>query len=387
MKYLNEKKLKRDPRIRSYSTPGGEKRYRVSFKKTLNGKAVPFEKQGFPSANDAIDWATEALNDALIKRGKPGHNITVQNYYNFWFKKNSDSGYWKQDTIVNYERIFNKWLLPRFGQYRLTDITRDEFQKYITEMQNIDRGHGKIGMATNTLRTIKRTLSALLNDAVASEQLDANRVKGIHIKEGIGERNLKISPEKYQEALQTAQRMLDPMPYAAFMLTTIGLRHGEVLGLKPKYVHQTYIEIRESRTAASPEGTTPKTKSSIRDVPITQTMYNILTQAIYAAKQSKLEHEKSFDDNSFIFLDQEADPLSFGTLNHYFRRIGDAIDFHIFPHMMRHAFATFAIPIAGSTQDVANILGHSDISMTEYYDTGTDGGATDIMQKLEQKYN
>lgn len=387
MKYLNEKKMKRDPRVRSYQTATDGKKYRVTFKKTINGKAYPFEKQGFLSINDAILWANESLNKVMLRHGKTSKNYTVQEYYDFWFEKNSQSGYWQAATKVIYERIFAKWLLPRFGNYKLSDISRDDFQAFITDMQNLDRGHGKIGLATNTLRAIKRTLSALLNDAVASEQLDANRIKGIHIKEGIGERNLKITEVKYKEALQAAYNMLDPMPYAAFMLTTIGLRHGEVLGLKPKYIHKNYIEIREARTATCPEGTTPKTKSSVRDVPITLTMYNILTKAMFASKQSKLEHEKEFTDDSFIFLDQEADPLSFGTLNHYFKRVGKKIDFHIFPHMMRHAFATFAIPIAGSTQDVANILGHSDISMTEYYDTGTDTGATNIMEQLEAKYN
>lgn len=39
---------------------------------------------------------------------------------------------------------------------------------------------------------------------------------------------------------------------------------------------------------------------------------------------------------------------------------GDQIEFHIFPHMMK-----FAMPLSGSSQDVANIMGHSDISMTE----------------------
>lgn len=54
--------------------------------------------------------------------------------------------------------------------------------------------------------------------------------------------------------------------------------------------------------------------------------------------------------------------------------------------MMRHAFATFAIPMADSAKDVANILGHSSVAMTEYYDTGTENGAKSVIERVESKY-
>ncbi|WP_461240784.1 site-specific integrase [Paucilactobacillus sp. N302-9] len=386
MKYVNETKLKKDPRVRRYETTSGDKRYRVTFKKTINHQKLRFEKQGFTKSHDAIRWADDQLKSALVRKGK-STDLNLKQYFDFWHEKNIKNGYWSEDTKVDYERLYDKWLLPKFGNYQLNEITRDEFQNWIDELQKLDRGNGKIGLATNTLRTIRRSLAALLNDAVYSDQLDANRIKNIHIKDGIGERNLKISPEKYKQALQTAHKILDPIQYAGFMLTTIGLRHGEVLGLQPKRIFQDHIEVRVARTSACPQGTTPKTKSSIRDVPITQAMYNILNMAIHELKQRCLENDLLYYDSMFLIVNKDAKPVNFNVLNHYFKRIGNQIEFHIFPHMMRHAFATFAMPLSGSSQDVANIMGHSDVSMTEYYDTGTDSGAKKVVNLVESKYN
>lgn len=386
MKYENEKKLKRDPRVRSYTSPNGDKKYRVTFKKTINGKAIRFEKQGLKTANEATSWAEDELAKALLRHGRE-YNYTLQLYYDFWHEKNVSNGYWKADTQRNYENIFNNYILPRFGEYKLINISRDEFQLFVNDLQSKPRKRSnKIGYSTSTINTIKVSLAALLNDAVYSNHLDVNRVKGIHIKQGQGKRNLKISPEKFKEALDTAQQILEPMPYAAFMLTTIGLRHGEVLGLRFKDIFQDHIEIRISRTQEAPEGTTPKTASSIRDVPITLTIYNILNKAMFVGKQFCYEHDIDWNSDTFLIMSEDAKPLHVTVMNYYFKRVSDKIDFHIFPHMMRHAFATFAIPLADSTKDVSNVLGHSEVSMSEYYDTGTDAGAFKVIQDVENRF-
>lgn len=94
MKYENEKKLKRDSRIRSYSTKTGLKKYRVSFKKTISGNVVRFEKQGLKTANEATIWADSALTKSLLSHGRK-YNYTLQLYYDMWIEKNVKNGYWK----------------------------------------------------------------------------------------------------------------------------------------------------------------------------------------------------------------------------------------------------------------------------------------------------
>lgn len=57
---------------------------------------------------------------------------------------------------------------------------------------------------------------------------------------------------------------------------------------------------------------------------------------------------------------------------------------HIFPHMMRHAFATFSIPNAEDPVDVMKIMGHSDMRMTRFYDNGTKDGQSKIVSMMDK---
>ncbi|HIW72675.1 MAG TPA: tyrosine-type recombinase/integrase [Candidatus Levilactobacillus faecigallinarum] len=57
---------------------------------------------------------------------------------------------------------------------------------------------------------------------------------------------------------------------------------------------------------------------------------------------------------------------------------------HIFPHMMRHAFATFSLPNAKDPIDVMKIMGHTDVRMTRFYDNGTKDGQTNIINMMDK---
>lgn len=80
------------------------------------------------------------------------------------------------------KNTFEHYLLPKFGNYKLSDITRDEFQLYVNYLQNVERPNGLVGYSTATIKTIKANLSAVLNDAVYSNHLDVNRIQRIRIK-------------------------------------------------------------------------------------------------------------------------------------------------------------------------------------------------------------
>lgn len=384
MKYLDEKKLKRDPRVRSYKTKTGDKFYRVSFKRTIVGKATPFEKQGFRTGHEASHWADAALHQAMLRHGKET-NLTVAEYYEQWFNSNVAADNWSPDTIKTYGDKFRLYILPRFGDYKLTDINKIDFQNYINEMQQVERPNGYHGYSSRTLRIIKNYFGLLLDDAVDSELIPSNRIRRTKIKDNIGVRNVDISLEKYNAAIDAAERILSPIELASFYLALFGLRHAEILGMKPKAIEQNSIHIEHTRTMAAPKGKdSTKTVASTREVPITLKMHNILMLAIQAAKTIYLENDKEFTNDSYIIVNQQARPLNYTGLNYFFDKVSAEIDFHIFPHLMRHAFATFASRVAKDPKDVANILGHTDIKMTQKYDNGTDQGKREVIDMMDR---
>ena len=374
MKNLNETKMKSDTRIFKYDTKDGAKRYKAKFGRRIFGKTVSFEKQGFKTQVEAKRWADEALRVANLTKGT-AKNLTVQEYYDRWTTRHLDNGDWEPDTFASYSGIFKRHILPRYSNVKLNDLNRDEFQEYLSSLYTIERPFSrgvKIGYASKTIGTIKRYFSIMLNEAVDDELIPLNRIKRCRVKDtDKHKRNVQITEEKYAEAIVAANEILSPMALAIYYLTLLALRHGEILGLRPESIFLDHIHLDLARTAAAPEGTTLKNQRSYRDVPITPKVHKILQAGIEESRQIYMECGKQLKKDSFIFVNRDARPQGITTMNHYFDLVSDKIGFHVYPHMMRHAFATFNLPTAADPVDVQNIMGHSSFEMTQYYDTGS----------------
>lgn len=372
MKNLNETKLKSDTRIFKYETKSGTKRYKAKFSRTIFGKPIGFEKQGFKSLAEAKQWSDEAVRNANLTKGT-AKDLTVEEYYQRWTNRHIDE--WEPDTYKDYAGIFKRHILPRYGNTKLNDINRDEFQSYLNSLHTIERPFSrgvKVGYASKTIGTIKRNLSTMLNEAVSDELIPLNRIARCRVKDtDKHKRNVQISEQQYADALKAAHEVLSPMHLAEYYLSLLALRHGEILGLRPQSIFLDHVHLDLARTAAAPEGTTLKNQRSYRDVPITPKVHQILQAGIEESRQIYMECGKQLKKDSFIFVNRDAQPQGITTMNHYFDLVSDKIGFHVYPHMMRHAFATFNLPTAADPVDVQNIMGHSSFDMTQYYDTGS----------------
>ncbi|WP_421016642.1 tyrosine-type recombinase/integrase [Furfurilactobacillus cerevisiae] len=386
MRLKNEKVIKRDPRVRSYTDSDNKTKYRVRFQRTLFGHKLQFEKRDLPSAYAATAWADHALVEANEKRGIL-KSPTVEEYYTIWFNRNVQKHYWKPDTEQNYAAFFRRHILPEFGNVRLEDLTRDMFQNYIDRMEHIERPNGHIGYSSKTLRLIKGYFSVMLNDAVDGDYIDANRIHRVRIKSHVGERNKEISLQQYLAAIKAANKVLTPIGKLGFYLSLLGMRHAEILGFTESHLTPTTYFIEKTRTSAAPMGNTPKTFDSKRTIPITSDVYQVAQDAIAASKQIYLECEKNYTPDSFVIVNRDAQPLNYTGLNYFFQKVSDEIGFHIYPHMMRHAFATFSLPKARDPKDVMKILGHSSMTMTEYYDNGTKEGQSNVVSMMDHLIN
>lgn len=259
------------------------------------------------------------------------------------------------------------------------------FINFINDVQKEKTSKDTIGYASKTLYTFKRYFSTLLNDAVDAGVIPANRIAHIHIKDGVPARPVQITIDQYQAAIAAAEKILNKRELASFYLALFGLRHSEILGMRPIAIFNDHCHVSFTRTAKRPNGQElTKTSSSKRDVPYSLKMYNLLNLAIEESKQIYLENEKKFTKKSFIFVSEDATPLNYTSLNYTFTKVSAQINFHIFPHMMRHAFSTFGSMYAKDQKDVMNMLGHTNLRMTQEYDSGTKQGQREIVDKMDK---
>jgi integrase len=170
------------------------------------------------------------------------------------------------------------------------------------------------------------------------------------------------------------------------LLTTLGLRHEEIDGLKLKYIKNNMIGVFEVLNQHN-DLTPPKTESSKRWVPLTPLVEQYLKLAITNSRAIYAKQNIIMSPDSFIFINSLARPLRYSHLTNVFQLISKETGIHVWPHKMRHAFSTIAFGIAGlNPRDIANILGHSQIDMSLYYNNGTDEGKTSAMAKISQAF-
>ena len=118
----------------------------------------------------------------------------------------------------------------------------------------------------------------------------------------------------------------------------------------------------------------PKSKSGIRDIPLTDEACRAFQHVI--ATRPKPKAEMMIDGvNGFLFLDKDQKPKTGMHAENYMRSMhkkyveiyGDHVP-HVTPHILRHTFCTRMVQRGLDPKTVSYIMGHSrpDISMQTY---------------------
>ena len=165
-----------------------------------------------------------------------------------------------------------------------------------------------------------------------------------------------------------------PMAILHFILGT-GLRVSELYGLTRADIDfdRRCIHVRRQlcRTAEKPYFVTPpKTKSGIRNVPMTDTVYIALMRVVKGRTSPKVE--LLVDGHSgFLFLDKSGMPKVAMHLENYMRGLqarfeqvyGKPVP-RITPHVLRHTFCTNVQQAELDVKSLQYLIGHSNASVT-----------------------
>jgi len=106
---------------------------------------------------------------------------------------------YKHSTQKNHRHILDKHLLPRFGDRPLVEVTRQEIQAYVAQLN-------QAGYAPKTIDHMHDVLSALLRTAVKWGHLPENPARGVDLPA------LRTVRPKWVLTVQQASRLLDALP-------------------------------------------------------------------------------------------------------------------------------------------------------------------------------
>lgn len=341
---------------------------------------------------------TKRFNDYLITKrldDKPLSEITVRDvqlYINTF-----TSGYAKQVSVVrlkqelpkkvNFRKLARDGIITRCSSYGMrrkgNNITEETARKICEACELQFNEYFEIAMESHpyspeTIKGHRRVLRTLFNEAVRYEWITKNPVCATKIGAGNSNSCLREVPEKevfsFTEAREflkalnefTDEYIFKRIPLEIMLLT--GLRLGEVCGLRWSDVdfNRGVLHIRRNRLPAKGfvYEKEPKTKTSVRDVP----MPEMLKQDLREFFDWFTEADKDFPTKLgeyYLAVNMYRMPLYPHTVGHWLKSFEEEHGFkYVSCHGLRHTYCSLLLSQNVPIQTVSKYMGHSDSTVT-----------------------
>lgn len=280
----------------------------------------------------------------------PNSTITVAEYLRDWFEiAKLDLRSCSQYSYLN---DIEKHIIPQIGQYQLRELHPSHIQNMYDDLR-------KQGLSSTTVLHIHRVLKKALRKAIGV-YINVNPVD--RVEDIPRQANYEAHPltgEQTKRLLTVAKKT--PIFIAILLAVCLGLRRGEILGLKWNRIDFNNKQILINNIIVYKPGEIyegpPKSKKGKRTLRISNGLSDIL---------KAIKEETGAPDNGYILSRKDGRPFSASTLFTYYKdilRLAN-ISTNTRIHDLRHTNATLQIKEGISMKVVSQRLGHSSIVIT-----------------------
>lgn len=267
-------------------------------------------------------------------------------------------------TIRGYVATFELFqkLMPGVDLNTLTIKTLNEFFKRLEQRDRVvGKGEIRNGVRISTIGTYRSKLNSFFDWLVQNKYLADNPFKHMRYPRIIYSDRKFLNKQQLERIWLAVSLNIDwhspfiqkrSMALIGTLLNT-GVRRGELIQLK---VLDLDLEKRELHV----RGETSKSRRD-RFIPINSAAYKLLVDYLKARK------EKDYK-NPYLFVSNSRDQrLSFDGFKHFVNKVieGSGVKFHV--HQYRHTFSVNFLANGGSLAALKQLLGHTDLRMTEVY--------------------
>ena len=290
-------------------------------------------------------------------------HITYKKWAEEWLKRKEQLV--KKSTCAAYGNIVVNHLIPKFGDMKLSDITEPIIQEYVFELIRFGRLDGKGGLCERSARDIVVILKNSLRDAMKMKLIPISTYEILFPNKQERYKVNVLAKTTQQKLIQAIYLDLNSRSAGIMLSLFTGLRIGEVCGLKWQDIDFENRIIRVKRTLQrvyhkdlNGVGTseilvsTPKTKSSIREIPISNLLFPVMNKINpnHPSAYFISGTEKCVEVRTFRFF-----------FENFLKRYNiEKVNFHT----LRHTFATRCIEAGADHKTVSELLGHSSVNMT-----------------------
>lgn len=353
------------------------KKYRISIEKgrkqdgTRNRITETFEG----TLKQAIDRRDELLYEVKHFQIKPDSNMNFLEYAKLWLKDYAEINI-KPSTLYGYKSCLNAHILPRFKDYKLSDITVYELEKFYNDLRktkslNPDSNGNHNLLSEAVVRHQHSLLCVMLNTAVKWDFINFNPCLKLTKPPTVTRKEMKFyDEEELKKLFQHLEYENLTFKTAIYLLTLGGMRRGECLGLfwenidfekKTITIKNNLLNIREKGVYLD----TPKTKKSKRTISLPDICFDLLKKLKAKQELEKEMFSNDWMDTEFVFKDEYGNYYNPSRLSRQWVLFQKKHNLkHIRLHDLRHTCATYLLSHNVPIATVSKKLGHSNIYTT-----------------------
>lgn len=264
--------------------------------------------------------------------------------------------YIKKSSYAAYMLLIENHLLPVFGDCEV--IEEAGVQAFV--LKKLEQG-----LSQKTIKDMLIVLKMILKFGAKNKWLEHNQFDIQYPTERENPQLEVLSRTNQKKIMNYIQAHFTFRNLGVYICLSSGMRIGEICALtwEDIDVNTGIVSVRRTiqRIYTVEDGVrktellldTPKTKNSIRDIPISRDLLRILKPI------------KKIVNNSFFVLTNDAKPTEPRTYRSYYENFMKELDIPKLKfHGLRHSFATRCIESNCDYKTVSVLLGHSNISTT-----------------------
>ena len=268
-------------------------------------------------------------------------------------KKSKDFNFFSDKYLAQKENLksYKEWynivynqLIPVFGNRDITSIKKYEIKEFIA--------HKLKTVSPRRARTLINVISSIFDIAIDYEVISSNPSQAIQLPRHTKKEFVVFSKDEVTTLLETADNWFKN--FLAFAFYT-GARLGELIALTWNDVDLDNRVISINKRVKKGSIDTPKTKSSIRDIPIFDDLVPYIRNQM---KESKHVH---------VFVNPKTDKMFYGTEKlkvHWVKLLEECDMPYNMLYSTRHTFITTMLKTSKLNMIIiAQIVGHSNTSM------------------------
>ena len=255
-------------------------------------------------------------------------------------------------TQETYRRDLDKYVLPRFGSYRLGQLPADEIENWLND-------EIASGIAPSSVHRHYRTLRRMLQVAVEKQKILNNPCVRVDPPR-VPKREMTFLG--WDEVIRLADAHSERYRALVYVAVDTGMRWTELVGLRRSKVDLRNHKIRVTEQLVQLEDRSylrkePKTAAGVRSITISPFTASLLAD--------HFERYVAAGPDALVFANAAGNPLSASSfLTHHFAKAQRAVGVSCRFHDLRHTSVALAIAAGAHPKAIQSRMGHSSINVT-----------------------